>query len=157
PALWKKALAVLVILLIVPSSLITAVYYASPAYQQAPADDVLAAQWLKDNTPVNAIVFENPTPFPRVSMLSGRVVSYTGQYMDQFHGVNLQWPMEQIMRTTNSSQLHEKLVEYNVSYVFLGSQERGSDFAVPLQDPAYFKLVYGDEAGQGTKIYRILG
>jgi uncharacterized membrane protein len=157
PALWKKALAVLVILLIVPSSLITTVYYASPAYQQAPADDVLAAQWLKDNTPVDAIVFENPTPFPRVSMLSGRVVSYTGQYMDQFHGVNLQWPMEQIMRTTNSTELHRKLIEYDISYVFLGSQERGSDFAVPLQDPAYFELVYGDEAGQGTKIYRISG
>ena len=157
PAAWKKALAILVILVIVPSSLITVVYYASPGYQQAPADDVMASQWLKDNTPANAIVFENPTPFPRVSMLSGRVVSYTGQYMDQFHGVNLQWPMEQIMRTTNSSQLHRKMVEYNISYVFLGSQERGSAFAVPLQDPAYFKLIYGDENSQDTKIYQISG
>ena len=112
---------------------------------------------MKDNTPANAIVFENPTPFPRVSMLSGRVVSYTGQYMDQFHGVNLQWPMEQIMRTTNSSQLHRKMVEYNISYVFLGSQERGSAFAVPLQDPAYFKLIYGDENSPDTKIYQISG
>ncbi|HEY3273134.1 MAG TPA: hypothetical protein VGJ92_05195 [Methanocella sp.] len=154
--LWKKALAVLVILLIVPSSLITAVYYTSPAYQQAPADDVTALQWMKDNTPANAIVFENPSPFPRVSLLSGRVVSYTGQYMDQFHGINLQWPMEQIMRTTNSTELHQKLVEYNVSYVFLGSQERGSAFAVPLKDPAYFEIVYGDESSQSTKIYRIL-
>jgi hypothetical protein len=155
PRLWKKALAVLVILLIVPSSLIMAAYYAGAAYQQAPADDVDAAHWLKDNTPASAIVFENPSPFPRVSMLSGHVVSYTGQYMDQFHGVNLQWPMEQIMRTTNSTQLHRQLVDFNVSYVFLGSQERGKDFVTPLKDPAYFTLVYGDESGQGTKIYQV--
>ena len=114
-----------------------------------------ALLWLKDNTPANAIVFENPSPFPRVSMLSGHAVSYTGQYMDQFHGVNLQWPMEQIMRTTNSTELHQQLVDFNVSYVFLGSQERGYDFATPLKDPAYFTLVYGDESGQGTKIYGV--
>jgi uncharacterized membrane protein len=156
PAPWKKALAVLVILLVIPSSLLTVAYYAGPAYQQAPADDVIALQWMKDNTPANAIVFENPTSFPRVSMLSGRVVSYTGQYMDQFHGVNLQWPMEQIMRTTDPAQLHQQLVEYNVSYVFLGSQEREYAFADPLKDPAYFKLAYGDEVAPGTKIYQVL-
>jgi hypothetical protein len=156
PAAWKKALAVLAILLIVPSSLLTAAYYAGVAYQQAPADDVIALQWMKDNTPANAIVFENPTPFPRVSILSGRVVSYTGNYMDQFHGVNLQWPMEQIMRTTDPAELHQQLVTYNVSYVFLGSQERGYAFAAPLKDTAYFKLVYGDEVVQGTKIYQVL-
>jgi hypothetical protein len=152
PARWKKALAVLAILLIVPSSLIITAFYAGPAYQQAPADDVIALQWMKENTPANAIVFENPTPFPRVSLLSGRVVSYTGQYMDQFHGVNLQWPMEQIMRTTDPAQLHQQLVEYNVSYVFLGSQEREYAFADLLKDGAYFKLAYGDEVATGTKL-----
>jgi uncharacterized membrane protein len=156
PAIWKKALAVLVILLIIPSSLITAAYYAGAAYEQAPADDVLASQWLKDNTPKDAIVFENPSPFPRVSMLSGRVVSYTGNYMDQFHGVNLQWPMEQIMRETDASMLHQELANYHVSYVFLGSQERSYAFSVPLKNSTYFELVYGDEAGSGTKIYRVL-
>jgi uncharacterized membrane protein len=89
-------------------------------------------------------------------MLSGRVVSYTGQYMDQFHGVNLQWPMEQIMRTTDPAQLHQQLVSYHVSYVFLGSQERGHAFATPLKDTTYFKLVYGDENSSSTKIYQVI-
>lgn len=155
-AVWKKALAVLAILLVVPSSAITAALYTGPAYQQAPADDVMALQWMREHTPADAIVFENPSPFPRVSMLSGRLVAYTGQYMDQFHGVNLQWPMEQIMRTTDPAQLHRQLVSYNVSYVFLGSQERSHAFAIPLKDTAYFSLVYGDEADGGTKIYRVL-
>jgi len=151
-----KIIAVLAILLIIPSSIIIAAYYNGEPYQQASPDDVSALQWIKDNTPKDAIVFENPTSFPRVSALSGRAVSYTGQYMDQFHGVNLHYQMQDIMHTSDPAMLHEKLGSYNVSYVFLGSQEMSSPFAGPLTNTTYFRLVYGDSTSAGTKVYKVL-
>ena len=146
----------LAILLIIPSSIIIAVYYNGEPYQQASPDDVSALQWIKDNTPKDAIVFENPSPFPRVSALSGRAVPYTGQYMDQFHGVNLQYQMEDIMHMSDPAALKETLSYYNASYVFLGSQEKNSPFAGTLTNTTYFKLVYGDVATAGTKVYKVL-
>jgi hypothetical protein len=151
-----KIVAVLAILLIIPSSIVIAVYYNGEPYQQASPDDVSALQWIKDNTPKDAIIFENPSPFPRVSALSGRAVSYTGQYMDQFHGVNLQWQMEDIMHMSDPLSLHEQLRYYNVSYVFLGSQEKNYPFAGTLTNTTYFELVYGDSTASGTKVYKVL-
>lgn len=150
-----KIVAVLAVLLIIPSSIIIAAYYNGEPYQQAPPDDVSALQWIKDNTPKDAIVFENPSSFPRVSALSGRTVSYTGQYMDQFHGVNLHYQMADIMHTTDPGMLHEKLRSYNVSYVFLGSQEMSAPFAGTLTNTTYFQIVYGNGNAVGTKVYKV--
>ncbi len=151
-----KIVAVLAILMIVPSSIIIAVYYTGEPYEQASPDDVAALQWIKDNTPKDAIIFENPSPFPRVSALSGRAVPYNGQYMDQFHGVNLQWQMEDIEHATDPAILQEALTYYNASYVFLGSQEKNYPFAGTLTNTTYFELVYGDSYTAGTKVYKVL-
>ena len=60
------------------------------------------------------------------------------------------------MKMIDPAMLHQTLAMYNVSYVFMGSQEQGHPFAGALRNTTNFALVYGDEGNTGTKVYEVL-
>jgi hypothetical protein len=151
----KMAVTVAVILLMVPSTAIMVGFYNDSSYVHATVAEYNALAWLKENTPKSAIIFEEPGHFPRVPVLTGRDIAYSGEiYTLQYHNVDLQADAYGILSITDQMALYEKLVHYKVNYVFVGSRESLQPFTVALQDTRYFTLVYDKD---GVRIYGIVG
>ena len=68
---WKIAVAVLAILVMLPSTAAIVLFYSDSSYVHATPADVKALAWVKDNTPPGAVVFEEPTHFVRLPVLTG--------------------------------------------------------------------------------------
>ncbi|MCD1295518.1 hypothetical protein CUJ83_10955 [Methanocella sp. CWC-04] len=155
PKFLKKSAAVLIILLMVPSTAILALYYNESSYTHASPGDMKAMYWLKENTPVNAIIYEEPSHFPRIPAVTGRQIAYSGQlYTIQYHNVDRQAEMESLLKMTDPAMLYGKFLEYGVNYVFVGSKESWQPFTSALSDESFFKAVYDRN---GVKIYEVLG
>ncbi len=152
---WKIALAVLVVLVMVPSTMAIVMFYNDSSYVHATPADVNALAWVKDNTPANAIFYEEPTHFVRLPVLTGRDVSYAGNvYTWQYHNVDKQPEMESILHMADREALYGELVKNHVDYVFVGSKEAGYPFAVALEGMDKVRPVYDRE---GVKIYKVAG
>jgi uncharacterized membrane protein len=130
-------------------------------YMDAPVDslsspmDVGAIGWITNNTPTNAVIYENPDHFPRVPILSGRNIAYAGQiYMNQYHGQDRLAQMDNIMKINDSAVLYDTLSQYGVNYVLLGGKEYFNPFASALTDTRYFKNVYSHD---DFKVYEVIG
>ncbi len=150
---WKIALAGLVILAMVPSTLAIVMFYNDSPYVHATPADVNALAWVKENTPANAIFYEEPTHFVRLPVLTGRDVSYAGNvYTWQYHNVDRQPEMEGILHMADREALYGELVKNRVDYVFVGSKEAGYPFAVALEGMDKVRLVYDHD---GVKIYKV--
>lgn len=149
-----KAVVVAVLILLVPTTLmVTAFYYTNSVDNLANAGDTKAIRWIAENTPPDAVIFEEPSHFPRVPVLSGRDVSYSGEiYTRQYHGVVLQREMEDIMRSRDPADVHGRLATYGVNYVLIGGKEWHDPFALAMEDAAYFEKVYDAE---GVQVYRV--
>lgn len=152
-SLWKAAIAALVILVMVPSTLMIIMYYNDSGYVHATPADVKALEWIKDNTPANAIFYEEPTHFVRLPVMTGRSDVYAGEiYTWQYHNVDKQQEMEAILKMSDREQLYNTLVNDHVDYVFVGSKESGYPFAVALDGQPNIKSVYNQS---GVKIYKV--
>ena len=152
---WMKAVAILVILLMVPSTFIMVGFYNDSSYTHATTAEYNGLVWIKNNTPTNAIIFEEPGFFPRVPVVTGRDVAYSGEiYTSQYHNVDLQDDAYSIMSITNSSSLYDRLSQYHVNYVFLGLRESTHPFVTALTDTDYFTPVYDKD---GVIVYQLQG
>jgi hypothetical protein len=153
--LWLKALAAIIILLMIPSTAFMVLFYNDSSYTHATPADVKAISWLKENTPKNSIIFEEPSHFPRVPVLSGRQVLYAGElYTIQYHGVDKQAEMESLLKISDPSLLYGNMLQYGVNYIFVGSKEAYYPFTAALTNGTYFREVYNEG---GTKIYEVTG
>jgi hypothetical protein len=152
----KQAAALSVALVMIPSAFMIAGYYLySPLVSLSSPMDVHAIDWIKENTPVNAVIYENPDHWPRVPILSGRRITFAGEtYMKQYHGISRLGEMEAIMQINDSTVLHDKLARYGVNYVLIGGKEWYGPFAGPLSDTRYFKNVYDRD---GFRVYEVIG
>lgn len=152
---WKVAIALGIMVLMVPSTAVIVLFYSDSSYTHATAGEVDALKWIKDNTPKNAVIFEEPGHFPRVPVLTGRYVPYAGQiYTIQYHNVDKQADMHSIMQNSDSGMVYARLVENGVNYVFMGSRESGYPFASAFNDSSFFKEVYNKN---NVRIYEVVG
>ncbi len=149
------AVAVVVVLLMIPSTAIIVGFYDQALYTHATSAEYDALVWIKSNTPTNSVIFETPGPFPRVPVVTGRQSAYAGEiYTIQYHNVDRQAEMYSLMSVTNSSSLYQSLAADGVNYVFLGSSESTHPFVAALADPTYFTPVY---AKNNVIIYQVVG
>ncbi|WP_424356917.1 DUF2298 domain-containing protein [Methanocella sp. MCL-LM] len=149
----KILAAALVILALVPSTITIIMFYNDSSYVHAPTGDVKAFQWIKANTPKDAVFYEEPTHFVRLPVMTGRNDAYAGEiYTLQYHNVDKQREMEAILYMTDKEALYNKLVAEDVDYVFVGSRESGYSFAETLKNNSGFTVVYNEE---GVKIYQV--
>jgi uncharacterized membrane protein len=151
----KMAVTAAVILLMVPSTAIMVAFYDGSSYVHATSAEYEGLAWLKDNTPKNAIVFEEPGFFPRVPVVTGRDVAYSGEiYTIQYHNVDLQADSYVILSIADPAALYDRLAQYHVDYVFVGQRESSFPFVGALQDTQYFQPVYDKD---GVTIYEVVG
>ncbi|CAJ38127.1 DUF2298 domain-containing protein [Methanocella arvoryzae] len=149
----KIITAALIILALVPSTVCIIMFYNDSSYVHAPPGDVKAAQWIKANTPRDAVIYEEPTHFVRVPVMTGRNDAYAGEiYTLQYHNVNKQREMEAILHMTDKDALYNTMLSEGVDYVFVGSKESGYSFAETLKSNPGFTVVYDEE---GVKIYQV--
>ena len=152
---WLKVAAIVAILLMVPSTVIMIGYYNESTYVHATTAEYNALLWIKDNTPTNAIIYEEPGFFPRVPVVTGRDVAYSGEiYTTQYHNVDLQESAYYIMSLTDPTEVYNRLSMFHVDYVFVGERESSHPFVAALGDTTYFTPVYDKD---GVKIYQLLG
>lgn len=152
--IWKAGLAVAVILMMVPSTGIMVMYYNDSSYTHATAADVKALEWIKQNTSKGAIIYEEPSHFPRVPLLTGRAVAYSGQiYTIQYHDVDKQAEMQNILYITDPGILYGELARNNINYVLAGAKEKQYPFAKALEDTGFFREVYSED---WTKVYEVV-
>ncbi len=152
---WMKVVSILVIILMVPSTAIMVGFYNDSSYTHATTAEYNGLVWIKDNTPKNAVIFEEPGFFPRAPVVTGRDVAYSGEiYTTQYHNVDLQADTYSIMDITDPSSLYDRLSQYHVNYVFLGQRESAHAFVSALSDTDYFKPVYDKD---GVKVYELQG
>jgi len=130
-------------------------FYNDSSYVHATPAEYDALQWVKANTPANAIIFEEPGFFPRVPVLTGRDVAFAGEiYTLQYHNVDLQADAYGIMSDTDPELLYNDMVRYNVSYIFVGERESIHPFVAALNDTQYFLPVYDKD---GVQVYEMAG
>lgn len=151
----KITVTAAVILLMVPSTAIMVGFYNDSSYVHATTAEYGALQWIKASTPTNAVIYEEPGFFPRVPVVTGRDVAYSGEiYTSQYHNVDLQADAYGILSVTDPASLYERLSRYNVNYVFVGQRESMHPFTTALTDTQYFKPVYDKD---GVIVYQVLG
>jgi uncharacterized membrane protein len=151
----KMAAAAIVILLMVPSTAIMVGFYNDSTYVHANTAEYEGLQWIKENTPKGAIIYEEPGFFPRVPVVTGRDVAYSGEiYTLQYHNVDLQADAYGILSITDPASLYDRLSQFKVNYVFVGQRESYQPFTAALQDTQYFLPVYDKD---GVRIYEVAG
>ncbi|MDY6930667.1 MAG: hypothetical protein SVJ22_01965, partial [Halobacteriota archaeon] len=149
-----RLIITLCILLLLPSTMILGAYYSEVSYVHADGNELLAMEWIKKNTSVDDIFFEEPYMFPRIPLVTGRRVAFAGPlYMEQYHGVSDSRRYMDILSETDSLALNSDLHLMNVSYVFIGHRESGYQFTQALSDEKMFDKVYDK---YGVSIYRVI-
>ncbi|HMK46267.1 MAG TPA: DUF2298 domain-containing protein, partial [Methanocella sp.] len=150
---WKIAIAALAILIMVPSTITIIMFYNDSSYTHATPADVKALEWIRSNTPKDAVFFEEPTHFVRLPLVTGREDAYAGEiYTMQYHNVDRQQEMEAILHMTDKDQLYNTLINDHIDYVFIGSKESGYPFAATIQTIPQLAEVYNQD---DVKIYKV--
>jgi uncharacterized membrane protein len=136
-----------------PSTVAIALFYSDSSYVHATPADVKALAWVKDNTPPDAVVCEEPAHFVRLPVMTGRYVAYAGNvYAWQYRHVDWQPEMDGILPITGRDALYQSLLKNYVDYVFVGSKERGYPFACAIEGHPKMPPVYDRD---GVKIYKV--
>jgi uncharacterized membrane protein len=149
----KIAAVIAAVFLALPTSYALWRFYDKDTYVLASPDELQAAQWIKTNTSKDAIFFEEPSTFPRIPFTTGRMVAFAGAiYTIQYHGINLQNQTDALMNERSPALLDLGLRQLNVSYVFIGSHERGYTIATTVNNSSYFERVYSNPT---VNIYKL--
>ncbi|MDY6957972.1 MAG: hypothetical protein SVK08_02330 [Halobacteriota archaeon] len=149
-----RILITICIVLMIPSTVILGTYYLEARYVHADDYELLALDWISQNTQEDDIFFEEPYMFPRIPLVTGRRVAYAGPlYMEQYHGVREGQRYMNTLSETDSSVLNSEFHMMNVSYVFVGHRESKYLFTDALSDEMMFDKVYDK---YGIRIYRVI-
>ncbi len=158
---WKKtkALKILAIsaalCLALPTSVMLWEFYNGETYVFASSDELQAMQWIRANTPKDAIFLEEPSTFPRIPFETGRRLAFAGElYAIQYNGIDLQQQINGLMNERSPEILSPNLKQNNVSYIFVGSHEQQYEIATTVKDPNYFEIVYSNPS---VIIYKLKG
>jgi uncharacterized membrane protein len=151
----KLVAVIAALVLALPTSYLLWEFYNDGLYVLAQPSEVKALQWVKESTPKDAIFLEEPSTFPRIPLETGRRVVFAGSiYTIQYHGVNLQSEIDALMNERSPRALSLDLMQYNVSYVFVGSREQSYAIASTLKDTTYFHSVYSNPM---VTVYKVKG
>jgi len=149
-----RILIIICIAIMLPSTAVLGTYYSEASYVHADDGELLALEWIRQNTSVDDIFFEEPYMFPRIPLVTGRRVAYAGPlYMEQYHGVREGQKYMNILSETDPSVLNSDLHRMNVSYVFVGHRESKYQFTEALGDEVLFEKIYDKH---GISIYWVI-
>lgn len=127
----RKFLAGLTVFLCIFSAVLTMGREIVSSYELYEDDQVLAAQYIELNTPVDAVILTNTRHNNAVSSLTGRnIVCGTSSFL-YYHGVDYQGRQQDVERIYNNiANSAALLAQYNVDYIFVGPHERSSYYAL---------------------------
>ena len=102
-------------------------YASGEEYELYSADQVALCEYIEENTPADAVILTNCRHNNAVSSLTGRnIVCGSGTFL-YFHGLDYQGREAEVTQMyTTPTAVPELFDTYNVSYVLVGPDERGS-------------------------------
>ncbi|HYA61070.1 MAG TPA: DUF2298 domain-containing protein [Candidatus Acidoferrum sp.] len=136
-----------------PTSAILFEFYNGHSYLHVPNDELSAMDWIKSNTHKSSIFLEEPSTFPKIPLMTGRRLIFAGGlYTQQYHGIDRYAEINAILNESNATKLSSELKSLNVSYIFVGHEERMYRISSTVADAYYFEKVYDRKMIQ---IYRV--
>ena len=149
-----KLFSVVIILIaaIVPSFLETYTVFTRPGSLLFSACEQKVAQWVKANTPAEALFLTSDDVIHYLPALTGRrVVDGAYTWNTGFRKPNTEFDVQQIYKTGDARLMRK----YRVTYVVIGPQERRR-FAIKEQQFERFKVVYNQVCdGMSYKVYDV--
>ncbi len=159
-SIGKPLFAIIFTLTILTGALV-AFFTISQPYVEFSKNDIYVADWVKENTPGNAVFLTGDAPTHPVIALAGRL-SYLGYYPWMYtHGVNTDDRVQTVRSIYNAENMHtmiQLLRENNISYVHLGPQElRSQTYDVNQSLFENWEPVFDWTApdGERYRIYRV--
>lgn len=149
-----KAFVVTVALICaLPTSFIMMAFYSGHSYLHIPNDELKAMDWIRSNTHKDAIFLEEPSTFAKIPLATGRRLAFAGGlYTTQYHGIDKYAQINFILNEGNPVNLSSALRALNVSYVFIGRDERAYHISSTITNTNYFEKVYDEDM---IRIYNV--
>ena len=149
----KASVVTIALICALPTSVMMFEFYNGHSYLHIPNDELKAMDWIKSNTHKNSIFLEEPSTFPKIPLMTGRRLVFAGGlYTTQYHGVDKYAEINSILNESNPAKLSSELKSLNVSYVFIGHEERAYRIPSTIADDYYFEKVYDREMIQIYKV-----
>ena len=149
----KASVVTIALICALPTSVMMFEFYNGHSYLHIPNDELKAMDWIKSNTHKNSIFLEEPSTFPKIPLMTGRRLVFAGGlYTTQYHGVDKYAEINSILNESNPVKLSSELKLLNVSYVFIGHEERAYRIPSTIADDYYFEKVYDREM---IRIYKV--
>ncbi|BAI60820.1 conserved hypothetical protein [Methanocella paludicola SANAE] len=128
PKLGKPLFAVLLTLTVLTGALASAFILFHPYVEYSQAN-VYVSDWIKENTPKDAVFLTSQSPISPVTSLSGRksYLGYAGWLYT--HGINYNdrlYEVKSMYSATDAGKALSQLSENGIDYVLIGPDERGS-------------------------------
>lgn len=149
----KASVVTIALICALPTSAMMFEFYNGHSYLHIPNDELKAMDWIKSNTHKNSIFLEEPSTFPKIPLMTGRRLVFAGGlYTTQYHGVDKYAEINSILNESNPVKLSSELKALNVSYVFIGHEERAYRIPSTIANDYYFEKVYDREMIQIYKV-----
>lgn len=154
-----QALALLLALASIASGVLTLMWWWGDQPQLYSQRDFEIADWIKSNTPENAVWLTSNDQNHVVPSLTGRQTVLGLKWWAYSHGLEA-WkiPVEEKVNEFFPTANCSIAKEFNASYVFIGPQEIGIENADPQKfrnSPFYEKVFDRTMQGRRTEIYRV--
>ena len=149
----KASVVTIALICALPTSVIMFEFYNGHSYLHVPNDELNAMDWIKSNTHKSSIFLEEPSTFPKIPLVTGRRLVFAGGlYTMQYHGIDRYAEINSILNESNATKLSSELKSLNVSYIFVGHEERMYRISSTIADGYYFEKVYDREMIQIYKV-----
>ncbi|HXY86956.1 MAG TPA: hypothetical protein VEG44_00795 [Candidatus Acidoferrales bacterium] len=149
----KASVVTIALICALPTSVIMFEFYNGHSYLHVPNDELNAMDWIKSNTHKNSIFLEEPSTFPKIPLMTGRRLVFAGGlYTMQYHGIDRCAEINSILNESNATKLSSELKSLNVSYIFVGHEERMYRISSTVADGYCFEKVYDREMIQIYKV-----
>jgi len=151
---WKKyaVLLFLCVVCLVPTIQLFSTAINSPAYLTLHKDELDAYQWIRENTPENAVFLVAPSngsypPSPIITF-SGRKIVLGNEFHVEPYKLNYERRYQDIRVMYTSQDINKALIlmsEFGVDYIFVSAREYesfGEDLIKFVNYPQHFTLVF---------------
>jgi uncharacterized membrane protein len=156
-----KPLYAILLILTTLTGVLAATFLVAHPYTEFSKDQIYVADWIKENTPKDAIFLTGDTATHPAIALAGRL-SYLGYYPWMYtHGISTAdrvSDVQSIYNATNLTIMQDKLRALNISYVSLGPDETQSKtytINYKLFEGWTPVFEYTNAYGQPYKIYKV--
>jgi uncharacterized membrane protein len=149
----KASVVTVALICALPTSFIMIAFFSGQSYLLIPNDELKAMDWIRSNTHKDSIFLEEPSTFAKIPLATGRRLAFAGGlYTSQYHGIEKYAQINLILNEGNPVNLSSDLRALNVSYVFIGHNERSYHISSTITDGNYFKKVYDEDT---IRIYNV--